>query len=116
MLSKKSGSGTSGIYNPKWQFYHHLLFLKDNFTPRPTKTNLKGNFSSRNNEEEWSPPKKRDTRMKAISRVTDTMADMAQTIHQKRDVATVTREQEKIEKSGEEIFGEMITKMIACIP
>ena len=44
------------------------------------------------------------------------MADMAQTIHQKGDVATVTREQEKIEKSGEEIFGEMITKMIACIP
>ena len=37
--------------------------------------------------------------MEAISRVADIMADMAQTTHQKRDVAPVTREQEKIEKS-----------------
>ena len=44
--SKKSGSGTSDIYNPKWQFYRHLLFLKDNSTPRPTETNLKSYFSS----------------------------------------------------------------------
>ena len=44
--SKKPGSGTSDIYNPKWQFYRHLLFLKDNSTPRPTETNLKSYFSS----------------------------------------------------------------------
>ena len=44
------------------------------------------------------------------------MADMAQTIRQQRDVAPVTREQEKMEKSEDEIFGEIITKMIADIP
>ena len=114
--SKKSGSDTSDVYNPKWQFYRHLLFLKGNFTPRPTKTNLKRNFSSRNTEEEWSPPIKRDTRIEAITRVADSMADMAETIRQKRDIAPVTREQEKTEKSEDEIFGEMITRMIAGIP
>ena len=63
-----------------------------------------------------SPPIKRDTRLEAISRAADSMADMAQTICQKRDVAPVTTEQEKTEKSEDEIFGEMITKMIAGIP
>ena len=57
--SKKSGSGVSDVYNPKWQFYRHLFFLKDNFTPRPTETNLKRSFSSRNTEEVRSPPIKR---------------------------------------------------------
>ena len=93
--SKKSGSGTSDIYNPKWQFYRHLLFLKDKFTPRPTEANLKRNFSSRNKEEVRSPPIKRDTTIEVISRVADSMADMAQTIRQKWDVAPVTKEQEK---------------------
>ena len=73
--SKKSGSGTSDIYNPKWQFYRHLLFLKDKFTPRPTEANLKRNFSSRNNEEVRSPLIKRDTTIEAISRVADSTAD-----------------------------------------
>ena len=41
---------------------------------------------------------------------------MAQTIRHKRDVAPVITEQEKTEKSEDEIFGEMITKMIAGIP
>ena len=113
--SKKSGSGTSDIYNPKWQFYRHLLFLKDKFSPRPTETNLKRNFTGRNIEEVRSPPIKRDTRIEAISRVADSMPDMAQTNRQKRDVAPVTREQEKTEKSEDEIFGEMIAKMIAGI-
>ena len=114
--SKTFGSGTSDVYNPKWQVYHLLLFLKDNFTPRPTETNLKRNFSSRNTEEVRSPPIKRDTRIEAISRVADSMADMAQTLRQKRHVAAVTREQEKTEKSEDEIFGEIVTKMIAGIP
>ena len=41
---------------------------------------------------------------------------MAQTIRHKRDGAPVITEQEKTEKSEDEIFGEMITKMIAGIP
>ena len=32
---QKSDSGVSDVYNPKWQFYRHLLFLKDNFTLSP---------------------------------------------------------------------------------
>ena len=93
--SKTFGSDTSDAYNPKWQFYRHLLFLKDNFTPHPTETNLKRNFSSRNTDEVRSPPIKRDTRIEAIGRVADSMVDMAQTLRQKRDVAPVTTEQEK---------------------
>ena len=114
--SKKSGSGVSDVYNPKWQFYRHLFFLKDNFTPRPTETNLKRSFSSRNTEEVRSPPIKRDTRIKAISRVGDSMANMAQSIHRKRGVAPVTTEQEKTEKSEDEIFGGNDNKKIAGIP
>ena len=64
--SKKSSSGASDVYNPKWQFYRHLRFLKGNFTPRPTETNLKRSFSSRNTEEVRSPIK-RDPRIEAIS-------------------------------------------------
>ena len=45
--SKKSGSGTSDICNPKWQFYRHLFFLKFKFTLRPTETNLERNFCSK---------------------------------------------------------------------
>ena len=63
-----------------------------------------------------SPPIKRDTRIEAISRVAVSMADMAQTIRQQRDIAPVTSKQEKMEKSEDEIFGEIITKMIAGIP
>ena len=111
--SKTFGSGTSDAYNPKWQFYRHLLFLKDNFTPRPTETNLKRNFSSRNTDEVRSPPIKRDTRIEAIGRVADSMVDMAQTLRQKRDVAPVTTEDEIFD---DEIFGEIVTKMIAGIP
>ena len=59
---------------------------------------------------------KSDTRIEAMSRVADSMADMVQTFHQMRDVAPVTTEKEKTEKSEDEIFGEMITKMIAGIP
>ena len=32
---KKSDSGVSDVYNPKWKFYRHLFFLKDNFTLSP---------------------------------------------------------------------------------
>ena len=42
-----------------------------------------------------SPPIKRDTRTKAISGVADSMADMAHTICQKRDVKPLTTKQEK---------------------
>ena len=49
--SKKSGSSVSDVYNPKWQFYCSILFLKDNFTPRLTDTNSERSFSSRNTEE-----------------------------------------------------------------
>ena len=42
-----------------------------------------------------SSPIKRDTRTKAISRVADSMADMAHTICQKRDVKPLTTKQEK---------------------
>ena len=112
---KKSGSGISDVYNPKWQFYCHLLVLKDNFTTRPTETNLKISFSSRNTEEVRSLLK-RDTRIETISRVSYSMAEMVQTIRQKRDVAPVTTEQEKTDKSEKELFGEMMTKMIAGIP
>ena len=34
----------------------------------------------------------------------------------KRVIAPVTREQEKAEESEDEIFAEMITKMIAVVP
>ena len=62
-----------------------------------------------------SPPIKRDTRTKAISQVADSMADMAHTICQKRDVKPVTTKQEK-QKSDNKIYGEIIAKMIAGTP
>ena len=39
--ARKSGSGREDTYIPKWQFYRHLLFLKDNFTPKATESNIK---------------------------------------------------------------------------
>ena len=40
-FATKSGSGREDIYILKWQFYRHLLFLKDNFTPKATESNIK---------------------------------------------------------------------------
>ena len=38
--SKKSGAGSSSVYKSTWKFFPHLEFLQDNFTPRPTSSNL----------------------------------------------------------------------------
>ena len=102
--SKKSGSRVSDVYNPKWQFYRHLIFLKDNFTPRLTETNLKRSFSSRNTKEVQSLPIKRDTRIEAMSRVADSMADMAQTIRQKRCCASNHRKGKNREIRGRDLW------------
>ena len=39
--ARKSGSGRDDLYQSKWQFYRHLVFLKDTFTPRNTESNYK---------------------------------------------------------------------------
>ena len=52
-----------------------------------------------------SLPTKKDTRIETISRVADSMADMAQTIRQKRIVVPVTTEQEKTEIRGRNLWG-----------
>ena len=38
--SKRSGAGTASVYKPSLKFFTHLGFLQDNFTPRPTSSNL----------------------------------------------------------------------------
>ena len=37
--ARKYGSGREVIYIPKWLFHRHLLFLKDDFTPKTTESN-----------------------------------------------------------------------------
>ena len=38
--SKVSGTGSSGIYKSRWQFYESLLFLANFVTPGNTQSNL----------------------------------------------------------------------------
>ena len=38
--SKKSGAGNGSVYKSTWKFFPHLEFLRDNFIPRPTSSNL----------------------------------------------------------------------------
>ena len=52
-----------------------------------------------------SLPTKKDTRIETISRVADSMTDMAQTIRQKRIVVPVTTEQEETEIRGRNLWG-----------
>lgn len=111
MSSKKSGSDVSDVYNPKWQFYPYLLFLRNNFTRQATETNLKRSFSGNNTAQVQSILIKRDIGVEAIIQLGDSMKDMATTIHQKRDAALI-----KTENPEDKSFAEMMTKITVGTP
>ena len=118
--STKSGSGTGDLYATKWQYYRHLLFLKDSFTPKATETNLKRQLpmssstipstesSARSNK------KKNENRIEVIDKMAVSMADMTESIRFKRNLPS--KEVPEAVKSEDSLFGEMITKMIENIP
>ena len=110
MFTILNGSTTITYFAWKQGVINSLL--KVNFTTCATKANWKRSFSSRNTEEMESPPIKRDTRTKAISRVADSMADMAHTICQKRDVKPLTTKQEKQRNQTTKSMGKWYQKWL----
>ena len=84
--STKSGSGTGDLYVTKWQYYRHLLFLKDNFTPKATETNLKRQIpmscAAIPGTDSGTRPnkKKNENKMEVIDKMALSMADMAESI------------------------------------
>ena len=108
--ARKSASGREDIYIPKWQFYRHLLFLKDNFTPKATESNIKRKSSEEcpsNNKAKVSK-----TNLE-ISRVASSIENIADAFSAKKCVAT---NDTKIVRSEDDIFGELIVKMLSKIP
>ena len=108
--ARKSGSGREDIYIPKWQFYRHLLFLKDNFTPKATESNVKRKSS----EERPSNSKAKASKSNLeISQVASSIENIADAFSAKKCAAT---DDTKIVRSEDDIFGEMIAKMLSKIP
>ena len=107
--ARKSGSGREDIYIPKWQFYRHLLFLKDNFTPKTTESNIK----RKSFEECPSNNKAKVSKSNLeISRVASSIENIADAFTAKKRAATYDT---KIVRSEDDIFGEMIVKMLSKI-
>ena len=108
--ARKSGSGREDIYIPKWQFYRHLLFLKDNFTLKATESNVKRKSS----EECPSNSKAKVSKSNLeISRVASSIENIAHAFSAKKCAAT---DDTKIVGSEDDIFGEMIVKMLSKLP
>ena len=108
--ARKSGSGREDIYIPKWQFYRHLHFLKDNFTPKATESNIKRKSS----EECPSDNKVKVSKSNLeISWVASSIENTADTFSLKKRVAT---NDTKVVRSEDDIFGEMIVKKLSKIP
>ena len=108
--ARKSGSSREDIYIPKWQFYRHLLFVKDNFTPNATESNIRRESS----EECPSNNKAKVSKSNLeIPRVASSIENIVDAFSAKKSAATVDT---KLVRSEDDIFGEMIVKMIPKIP
>ena len=115
--ARKSGSGRDDLYQSKWQFYRHLVFLKDTFTPRNTESNYKRSNrelsnSLDNNAGQVSENKSAQYPASAINRVAESMESIVGQLNSRESSASTL----KHPKSEDEIFGEMVIKMIAKIP
>ena len=115
--ARKSGSGRDDLYQSKWQFYIHLVFLKDTFTPRNTESNYKRSNrelsnSPDNNAGLVSGNKSAQDPAHAINRVAESMESIVGQLNSRESSASTLQHP----KSEDEIFGEMVIKMIAKIP
>ena len=115
--ARKSGSGRDDLYQSKWQFYRHLVFLKDTFTPRNTESNYKRSNrelsnSLDNNAGQVSGNKSAQDPARAINRVAESMESIVGQLNSRESSASTLQHP----KSEDEIFGEMVIKMIAKIP
>ena len=115
--ARKSGSGRDDLYQSKWQFYIHLVFLKDTFTPRNTESNYKRSNrelsnSPDNNSGLVSGNKSARDPAHAINRVAESMESIVGQLNSRESSASTLQHP----KSEDEIFGEMVIKMIAKIP
>ena len=95
--SKKSGSGQDDLYTSKWLFFQPLSFLRNNVIPRPVFRKM--SIQEKNN---------------AINRVAESIESIADKISAQNE-SLLPPETTK-SKSEDEIFGEMIFKMVSGVP
>ena len=115
--ARKSRSGRDDLYQSKWQFYRHRVFLKDTFTPRNTESKYKRSNrelsnSLDNNAGQVSGNKSAQDPARAINRVAESMESIVGQLNSRENSASTPQHP----KSEDEIFGEMVIKMIAKIP
>ena len=114
--ARKSGSGRDDLYQFKWQFYRYLGFLKDTFTPRNTESNFKrsnreSSNSLDNNTSLVFGKKSGQDPAHARNRVVESMESIVGLFKTRESSASTLQHP----KSEDEIFGEMVIKMIAKI-
>ena len=114
--ARKSGSGRDDLYQFKWQFYKYLGFLKDTFTPRNTESNFKrsnreSSNSLDNNTGLVFGKKSGQDPAHARNRVVESMESIVGLFKTRESSASTLQHP----KSENEIFGEMVIKMIAKI-
>ena len=119
--SKKSGSGQDDLYTSKWLFFQPLSFLRNNVIPRVTETNLKRTqveTTQNPREGKISRPVFRKMSIQeknnAINRVAESIESIADKISAQNE-SLLPPETTK-SKSEDEIFGEMIFKMVSGVP
>ena len=114
--ARKSGSKRDDLYQCKWQFYRHLAFLEDTFTPWTTKTNLKISnqepSKNHNNTTGLVPGKKSpQDSSHAVNRVAGSIESIVGQLTTRESSASTLQHP----KSKDGIFGEMGIKIIAKI-
>eukprot|EP00794_Sanderia_malayensis_P010215 gene10215-11264_t len=116
--SRVSGAGADDVYRSKWQFFESLSFLADNIVPRTTESNLPKQRSTETQDAQNSqqyaydigdnnPSSKKSKKTEA--KRTDELIETA------IDALKKPRAAER-ERTADQIFGEMVWKMLAEIP
>eukprot|EP00794_Sanderia_malayensis_P012439 gene12439-13725_t len=110
-----SGAGADDVYRSKWQFFESLSFLADNIVPRTTESNLPKQRSTETQDAQNSqytyhigdnnPSSKRSKKPKRTDELIETAIDALKK----------PRAAER-ERTADQIFGEMVWKMLAEIP
>ena len=117
--SKKSGAGSSSVYKSTWKFFPHLDFLKDNFIPRPTSSNLSTPpdqeirntpYSVSNAPSVKAAKKMKESQQGTAEKVMEAAARALEKISERKEKMQAT------EKNEDRCFVELLYQMLIEIP
>ena len=117
--SKKSGAGSGSVYKSTWKFFPHVEFLRDNFIPRPTSSNLP--MTSEQEMRNMPYSVSNAPLAKAAKKVKELQASNAEKVMETaaRALEKISERKEKMqgtEKREDRCFVELLYQMLIEIP